>query len=289
MGEGGMHIGVAAPGSRIEPALADKVKALAATLYGPRAEIHFHPQCFLSSGHFAGDDAARAQAFLDIANDASFGALWFARGGYGACRLAPRVMAGLKPAAKDKIYLGYSDAGSLLAALYTQGFAKLAHGPMAADMTREGGEAPIERALAFLVEGAPETLEPRVSPTAKTAAFNITILSTLIGTPWQPDLTGHVLMLEEVSEYMYRIDRSLFHLTSNPGIRRVAGIRLGRCSAIPANDPDFDQTEEEVIKHWCAESGIPYLGRADIGHDINNRVVPLGRWRGQASLKQPAV
>jgi muramoyltetrapeptide carboxypeptidase len=106
-----MKIGVVAPGSRIERTLADKVKALAATLYGPRAEIHFHPQCFLSSGHFAGDDAARALAFLEIANDASFGALWFARGGYGACRLAPSVVAGLKPTAKDKIYLGYSDAG----------------------------------------------------------------------------------------------------------------------------------------------------------------------------------
>jgi muramoyltetrapeptide carboxypeptidase len=289
MREGRMKIGVVAPGSRIEPALADKAKALAATLYGPRAEIHFHPQCFLSSGHFAGDDAARAQAFLDIANDASFDALWCARGGYGACRLAPSVVAGLKPAAKDKIYLGYSDAGSLLAALYGQGFAKLAHGPMVADMTRDGGEAAIKRALAFLIEGAPDTLEPSVSPTIKTAAFNITILSTLIGTPWQPDLTDHVLILEEVSEYMYRIDRSLFHLTSNPGIRRVTGIRLGRCSAIPPNDPDFGQTEEDVARHWCELSGIPYLGRADIGHDSNNKVVPFGLWRGQASLDRRAA
>lgn len=277
----GMKIGVMAPGSRIEPALADKVKALAAARYGTRAEIHFHPQCFLSSGHFAGEDAGRAKAFLDIANDASFSALWVARGGYGACRLAPAVVAGLKPAAKDKIYLGYSDAGSLLAALYTKGFAHLAHGPMVADITREGGEAAINRALAFLVEGARGTLEPSVSPGAKTAAFNITILVTLIGTPWQPDLAGHVLMLEEVSEYMYRIDRSLFHLTSNPGIRRVAGIRLGRCSAIPPNDPDFGQSEEQVARHWCEVSGIPYLGRADIGHDSNNKIVPFGLWRGE--------
>lgn len=287
--EGKMKIGVVAPGSRIEPALADKVKALAATLYGPRAEIHFHPQCFLSSGHFSGDDAARAKAFLDIANDASFDALWCARGGYGACRLAPSVVAGLTAAANGKIYLGYSDAGSLLAALYTQGLAKLAHGPMVADITRDGGEAAIKRALAFLIEGAPPTLEPSVSPTIKTAAFNITILSTLIGTPWQPDLAGHVLMLEEVSEYMYRIDRSLFHLTSNPGIRRVAGIRLGRCSAIPANDPNFGQSEEQVAKHWCKVSGIAYLGRADIGHDSNNRIVPFGLWRGQSSLSRPAA
>jgi muramoyltetrapeptide carboxypeptidase len=62
-------------------------------------------------------------------------------------------------------------------------------------------------------------------------------------------------------------------------MREVTGIRLGRCSAIPANVPDFQQTEEEVARHWCGVSGIPYLGRADIGHDAQNKVVPFGHWR----------
>ena len=83
-------------------------------------------------------------------------------------------------------------------------------------------------------------------------------------------------MLEEISESMYRIDRSLFHVTSNPAVRRVAGIMLGRCSDIPENDPDFVLNEEQVVQHWCAVSGIPWLGRADIGHDAANTVVPFG-------------
>src|SRR5262245_60656250 len=120
------RIGVAAPGSRLEPAVAELVKELAADAY-PNAEIQFHPQCFLTSGHFAGDDAARARGFLDIANDESFDALWVARGGYGACRIAEAVVAGVKPGARNKIYLGYSDAGSLFAGLYPAGF-KCAHG-----------------------------------------------------------------------------------------------------------------------------------------------------------------
>jgi muramoyltetrapeptide carboxypeptidase len=56
----------------------------------------------------------------------------------------------------------------------------------------------------------------------------------------------------------------------------VAGIRLGRCSAIPSNDPEFGRTEDEIARDWCARSGIPYLGRADIGHDAGNKVVPFG-------------
>ena len=105
------------------------------------------------------------------------------------------------------------------------------------------------------------------------------ILSHLLGTPWLPDLTGHVLMLEEVSEHMYRIDRCLLQLTSHTQIRRAAGIRLGRIAAVPPNDPDFGLSEEEVIRYWCERSGVPYLGRADIGHDADNKVVPFGPLR----------
>ena len=89
-------------------------------------------------------------------------------------------------------------------------------------------------------------------------------------------------MLEEVSEQMYRIDRALFHITASAAIRGVAGIRLGRCSDIPPNDPDFGEDEEEVARYWCERAGIPYLGRADIGHDVDNKVVPFGRWTPRA-------
>jgi muramoyltetrapeptide carboxypeptidase len=272
MASGRVRIGVVAPGGRISPALAERVAKLAGRC---GAEAVFHPQCFASWGHFAGDDETRARAFLDIANDPAFDALWFARGGYGAGRLVEPLLPALAPAARDKRYLGYSDAGALLGALYGRGFPGIAHGPMPVDLDRPGGEAAVRRALGFLA-GAQEGLEPSLTAGVPAAAFNLTILAHLIGTPWQPDLSGHVLMLEEVSEHLYRIDRALLHVTSNPAIRRVAGIRLGRCSAIPANDPDFGQSPEEVAAHWCHRSGIPWLGAADIGHDVDNKVVPFG-------------
>jgi muramoyltetrapeptide carboxypeptidase len=273
-----MRIAVVAPGSRLDPVIADRVRSLAHDLY-PELTLTFHPQCFRSSGHFAGTDEERAEAFLEAANDKAIDAVWFARGGYGAGRVALRVLHRLNEEAANKTYLGYSDTGALLAGLYTCGFRDVAHGPMPADLNREGGEAAVKRSLDYLMARDPEALEPSVSSGTPAVAFNITILSHLIGTPFQPDLAGHVLMLEEVSEYMYRIDRALLHITSNPLIRTVAGIRLGRCSLIPPNDPDFGQSEEQIARHWCEISGIPYLGRADIGHDIGNKVVPFGRLR----------
>jgi muramoyltetrapeptide carboxypeptidase len=280
MRKGNITIGVVATGSRLDPAAAERVASLAASLYRDEPpEIRFHPQCFSSAGHFAGDDETRASAFLEVANDPEIDALWFARGGYGACRLGERVLPALTAAARQKLYLGYSDAGFLLAGLYRAGFPDLAHGPMVTDINRPGGEAAVGRALAFLVDRAGDGLEPTVAPGLPTAAFNITVLCHLLGTPLEPDLAGHVLMLEEVGEQMYRTDRALFQLTSNPALRRLAGIRLGRCSNILPNDPAFGQGAEEVVRHWCGVSGIAYLGSADIGHDIDNKIVPFGRWR----------
>jgi len=267
-------VGVVAPAGRLDPVIAEKVRLIAGDMDdGP--ELLFHPQCFLSDGHFAGNDDARAGAFLDVANDPNFDAVWIARGGYGSCRIAERVLSRLNPAARDKVYLGYSDAGFLLAGLYARGY-QVAHGPMPADLSRPGGDVAVQRALDWLNTGDAITLEPSLEPGVPAAAFNMVVLSHLLGTPLEPDLTGHVLMLEEVSEHLYRIDRSMFHLTAHPALRQVAGIRLGRVSDILPNEPDFGRSEEDIVRDWCARAAIPYLGRADIGHDIANKIVPFG-------------
>jgi len=269
-----VRIAVVAPSTPIPEETADRVRALAEAAH-PAVEIVFDPQCFARHNHFAGTDAERAEAFVRAANDPGFDALWFARGGYGSCRIAQGVLERLGPAARDKAYLGYSDAGFLLAGLYRHGIGAPAHGPMPNDIVRLGGEEAVRRALAWLVDRDARTLEPGLGP-EPAAAFNITVFGHLLGTALEPDLAGHILLLEDVSEHMYRTDRAMFHLTGSAGVRKVAGIRLGRCSEVPVNDPDFGESEEEVFRFWCGRAGIPYLGRADIGHDADNKVVPFG-------------
>jgi muramoyltetrapeptide carboxypeptidase len=270
-----MRIAVVAPSTPIREEDAARAVALAAERF-PEAELSVHPQCFLSHNHFAGTDRQRAAAFLEAANDPTVDAVWAARGGYGSCRIAEEVLAGLAPAARAKTYLGYSDFGYILAGLSRLGFPRLAHGPMVRDLAREGGEDAVVRALAWLTRSDAGALEPSLETGRPAAAFNVTVFAHMIGTPLQPDLTGHVLMLEDVSEHMYRTDRAMFHITSNADVHRVAGIRLGRCSEVPVNDPDFGESEEEVFRFWCDRAGIAYLGRADIGHDAGNKIVPFG-------------
>jgi muramoyltetrapeptide carboxypeptidase len=101
-------------------------------------------------------------------------------------------------------------------------------------------------------------------------------LAMMVGTPLMPDLKNHVLILEEVSEYLYGYDRAFFHVTSHLQTAGLAGLRLGRVSDVPENDRPFGENAEEIARRWCAKTGINYLGRADIGHDADNRIVPFG-------------
>src|SRR5437868_7861127 len=152
--------------------------------------------------------------------------------------------------------------------------ARGACGPMPQDALRPGGEAAVNRALDWLVRRDLITLEPDLK--APAMAFNLTVLSSLLGTPLEPDFTGVDLLVEDVSEQLYRIDRTMFHVTASPNVRRAARLRLGRVGDILPNDPAFASDEQAIIEDWCRRAGIHYGGRADIGHDASNKVVPFG-------------
>lgn len=267
-----MKIAVVAPSCTLRSEAAESVTAIVAARGD--AELVIHPQCFLSDGHFAGPDQARLAALREVMADESVDAVWFARGGYGSNRIAETAAKDLPPAARGKTYLGYSDAGFLLAAFDRAGL-EVAHGPMVQDIARDGGEAAIHRALNWLVRRDESSLEPGLRRGQRSLAFNLKVLTSLLGTAIEPDFTDAELLLEEVAEHEYRIDRMMFHLTGIPSVRRAGSIRMGRMSDIPDNDPAFGSDAESIVRDWCGRAGIPFAGRADIGHDAANRVVPF--------------
>ena len=229
-----VRIAICAPGKRLKRERAEAVEALVAGRSD--VSLQFHEQCFAEDGHFAGSDDVRLAALLDCANDPGFDAVWFAMGGYGSNRIAPQAVAQMNAAARDKSYLGYSDTGFLLAALYRHGIGRVAHGPLAGDVRREGGAAAIERALDWF-KGGEDGLEPGLD-TRPAVAFNLATLAMLVGTELAPDLSGHVVMVEEVAEHLYAIDRLLFPSTTarlaptkSPSRRTGAGAAASPTSA----------------------------------------------------------
>lgn len=272
-----MRIGIVAPSVFLPEEDAARVAAIAAADY-PDAELIWHPQIHAQAGHFAGPDSQRAAAFVEFANREDIDAIWFARGGYGAGRIAPDVLPQLTHVARRKLYMGYSDGGYMLGLLYRAGFPHLAHGPMVADIRREGGEAAVRRALDWLVRRDPGALEPGMKAGESYAAFNLLTLAMMVGTPLMPDISHHVLMVEDLGEYLYSIDRAMFAVTTASWCHPPAEIRLGRISEIRENDRPFGTDEVAIAQDWCARSNIRYGGRCDIGHDIANKVVPFGRF-----------
>ncbi len=266
-----MKIAVVAPSCTLSRDAAARVEAIVEARGD--CELSIHPQCFLVEGHFAGSDDHRLAALREVMADPAIDAIWFARGGYGSNRIAEAALGDLPATARSKSYMGYSDAGFLHAGLHRAGL-QAVWGPMPQDVLRDGGEPAIARALDWLVAGDASALEPALEGPAM--AFNLTVLATLLGTVLEPDFSGVDLLVEDVSEHHYRIDRTMFHITASPNVRRAARLRLGRVGDIPANDPDFGRDECAIVEDWCQRSGIRYGGRADIGHDVANRVVPFG-------------
>ena len=264
------RIAICAPATPLKRELADAVTRLAEARF-PELELIFHSQCFMTDSHFAGSDEVRVAALLECANDPDFDAVWFAKGGYGSNRIIDAFVNGAKEPAYDKIYLGYSDCGFLLGALHKLGIGQSVHAPMPVDIGRDGGEDAVARTLAFL-SGDMSGLEPNLDD-RPTLAFNLATLSMMIGMEHMPDHTGHVVIVEEVAEHHYAIDRMFWQITNN--LAGCAGIRLGEVTSVPENDRPFGRTAEEIAQDWCMRSGIPYLRRAQIGHSINNHIVPF--------------
>lgn len=266
------NIAICAPATPITREHQAALEELVAAEY-PGHRVTFHEQCFSRAGHFAGDDLERLTALLECANDPAFDVVWFAKGGYGSNRIAEAATRQMNRAARAKTYVGFSDCGYLLAALYRERIGQSVHGHMPVSARSEGGREGIRRVLNWL-QGDTSGVEPSLDGTRPAAAFNLITLAMLTGTPMMPDLTGHVVMVEEVSEHLYSVDRLFYHLAGT--LPRIAGLRLGTVTDIPENYVDFGQSEEEIAQYWCARAGIPYLGRALIGHTSANRVVPFG-------------
>lgn len=272
-----IRVGVVAPSRRLPETTAQRLQALVSQS-GLPVELVIHPQCHEAFGHFAGPDAVRLKAFLEMANDPTLDAIWFARGGYGAARLLGGLEGKLTDHARAKVYLGYSDLGFLFAGLMRLGCEFCAHGPLVGDLDRDGGDEAALRALGFLSRTDMSGLAATLEPDRPNLAFNLSVLRSLLGTKWEPPgIKGATLWLEDVAEYTYATDRSMFQLTNNAWFKSsVADVRIGRFSLVPENEVQFHVTSTQCVADWCETLAIPYTFEADIGHDSDNKIVPFG-------------
>lgn len=221
-------------------------------------------------GYLAGDDDRRARELADALADPEARAIMALRGGYGTMRIARRVgpaITGLRAA--PKAIIGSSDLSALGGLLQRAGVGWV-HGPMVRTLGRTD-EASIERLWQVLedpdaVDDAALDLHGLAPGVARgpLQGGNLSVLAALAGTDLLPDFTGAIVLLEDVGERPYRLDRLVTQLRLAGVLEGAAGFLLGDFTdcAGSASDP----TPEEVLKTNLADLGVPIVAGFPAAH-----------------------
>ncbi len=226
-------------------------------------------------GYLAGDDNFRYQQ-LHPNNSAKL--LAFAKGGWGAARLLERPQPW-----REGWLLGYSDITSVLLARLSAGFDGCVHGPLVTSLADE----PLwsqERLKSLLFGQSIPAIqgEPWKGGVAQGSLVvaNLTVGSHLIGCKHFPNLQDSILVLEDVGEAPYRIDRMLTQWRLAGLLQVVAGLGFGSFkNCEPQKDIEDSRTfqVEEILKERTKDLEIPIIANLPVGHIQGNAALPLGR------------
>jgi muramoyltetrapeptide carboxypeptidase len=233
------------------------------------------PGIFEAHRYLAGDDRRRGEELSRALQDSSARAVFCARGGYGVMRLLPELpLADAAPTA----FVGFSDLTALHLALQAQGRVSI-HGPV---LTQLGKQPPDVHERLFRLLESPEPPPPLtgsatyVPGTAEGPLLggNLSLVTRLLGTPFLPSLDGAVLLLEDVGERPYRLDRMWTHLRLAGVFERISGIVLGDFT--DCDDKNASYTSADVLRSLAEETGLPCAAGFPIGHGAINQPVPMG-------------
>lgn len=276
----GDTVAVCAPAG---PVPGDRLGAGLAVLEG-RYRVRTRDDVLARAGYLAGDDERRIDELNGYLRDPDVRAIIAARGGYGLMRILDRLDA--DALRRDpKLIVGFSDVTALLAWAQAVAGVRCIHGPMVAQL----GELPsadVVWLFALMEKVTPPgraalSLEPigmstGVPVEGRLAGGNLCLLAHLFGTPYSVDLDGAVLMIEDVGERPYRLDRYLTQLGLAGALERCAGALVGElidCVESKHSDhPDALAVVDERLRRY----GVPGLRGAPMAHGQRNLALPLG-------------
>ena len=238
--------------------------------------VRYSEELFQKNGYLAGSDFHRASLLNCLFADKSIKAIFCARGGFGSLRILSLLdYASIKK--NPKIFMGYSDVTAILSAITQQASLVTFHGPMVADLYNANKKT-IESIGSALSSCQPiEVLSEKGvviksgSATGIVSGGNLATLCHLTGTPFEPDLDGGILFIEEIGEAPYRIDRMLTHMKLAGCFDKLAGLALGSFKECGSLDEVYG-----IVENIFRDTEIPILAGFDTGHGGVNIVLPVG-------------
>ena len=264
-----------APSSAITPALLQSNVNILESL-GLR--VKYRSDIFAQHLSFGGTKERRLSEMLEALNDTEAKAIWAARGGYGATY----VLEGLdldSVRTANKWLIGFSDITVLHAAWRRAGVASI-HAATVHYLERWTESARLEL-ISYLTNPATchvltgETIRGEKAVDGWLTGGNLTMLASLTGTRYLPDWSGAIVLLEDINEAPYRLDRNLLQLHQAGAFDGVVGIALGQFKDCVDDDPE-DTALERVVGVLIAYVDVPILSGLSIGHGYDSRPVAFG-------------
>ncbi len=268
----GAPVAVVAPCHVHDPARLERGLALARD-HG--ANLDVFPDLLRPFRYLASSDEQRLGQLVEALASEEHAAVWIARGGSGLTRLLPRLDPALL---RSKPIIGFSDVTALFCALHPRGLGPLVHGPVLHSLpsTDAGSITHLFDLLAgepvAPLEGVPWLPGEAEGPLV---GGNLSLLAALCGTPWQLDARGAILVLEEINEAPYRVDRMLQQLSASGVLDGLAGVAIGDNVGCEAPE-GAGWALRDVFLDVLGPLGVPVVGDLPIGHGARNRAFVWG-------------
>ena len=246
------------------------------------------PNAMARSGFLAGSDEQRLADLNDALRDPEVRGIFALRGGYGTMRLLPGV--DYDALARDpKVVLGYSDLTALLNTMTARAGVITLHGPVATSGAWSGRVIDWLRPMLFGTDDALTHTEDDAlvirngSATGRIAGGNLSLVSSLVGTPYAIDFRDAIVVLEEIDEAPYRVDRMLTQMRLANVFDGARAVLVGRCVGCDVDDDHIygDVKLLDVLRERLGDLGIPVLAEVPVGHMDEQWTLPIG---SQATL-----
>lgn len=274
----GDRIRIVAPAGKVQK---DKVLPGIELLQDVGYEVLIGKHVFDRNFQYSGSDQQRAADLQEAINDNQTKAIICARGGYGSVRIIEKL--DFSPLLKNPKWLvGFSDVTVLHSILNKLGLASI-HGAMPAFFLEN--KKPTRSFLSLIellstgksqVETAVHSLNRAGTCSGELVGGNLSLLYSLQGTPWQLETSGKILMIEDLSEYLYHLDRMMQNFRLTGQLKNLAGLVVAAFSEMQDNESPFGKSACEIIQDAVMDYHFPVCFDFPVGHIPRNLSLMLG-------------
>lgn len=241
-------------------------------------------------GYLAGTARERTDDLHAMFADPEIRAIFCIRGGYGSAQMLPLINFDLIRR-NPKVFLGYSDITALHTAIHQRTGLITFHGPVPLSHLSTWSQQHLTKAIFETSPLGLQTNPPDGNPlqpahTLRTirpgkasgplAGGNLTLLTTTLGTPWEVQTEGRILLLEDIGEDIYRIDRMLTQLRLAGKLQKAAAIIVGECKDCPPPNHSSAYSLGEAIDYLLGDLNIPVYYGLSFGHTTDQVTLPIG-------------